>query len=40
MTLAGWIFLAFGWGGVAALCTFCLVRTLRSSGERSQGPDA
>lgn len=39
MTLAGWIFLVLGWGGVSALCVFCLVRTLRA-GERPPDPGA
>lgn len=41
MTLAGWIFLAFGWGGACALCAFCVVRTLRAAEHRREeaGPE-
>jgi hypothetical protein len=39
VTGAGWTFLVLGWGGVCALCAYCLARTLRASsrGDRGRG---
>jgi hypothetical protein len=38
VTTGGWIFLALGWGGVAALCAFCLARSLREAARRGDRP--
>jgi hypothetical protein len=39
VTVAGWIFLGLGWGGVVALVVFCLARVIEAPATGTRDAD-